>query len=544
MSVQPWDARTAAAIGIDWLIAALAPAGEFGRAHRAAERPFGPGDEARARARIAAVADAARAVEPERFARFQAALASAPDPRPIVARAVAGDVLDDVDFFELTRFLDAVSAVRALAGDNDFGAVPAVEADARLETLLAPGRTPLRTFYLDDAFDAELARAREEAERCQTAYDLARTRVLERVASGLGVEHVRDGEFVIMRDELRGPLPPEVRVLREAPAYLLCEIALDAPGLEALAARDAAAERVADCEERVRARLSAAVAESAVTLHHVCDALGALDAFVACARFAQRHAAVVPEIVSTSSFAFSEARYLPLAEALAEDGRSYEPISLELDGAGVLTGPNMGGKTAALRTCGFLAACVAFGVPVPARAARLPLFDDVTWIGIAAPEAGAQPAADSLGGREARLLSAFGAEVLALRGFLERNARRPLLLADEFARTTSPHEGRALLIALLERLRERGACALAATHLHGVAAAAGVTHYAIVGLKEVPSRDGAPLDLHAALERIGRAMDYRIVRVDGDAPPRADALALADVLGLDPELIARARAAL
>jgi DNA mismatch repair ATPase MutS len=118
------------------------------------------------------------------------------------------------------------------------------------------------------------------------------------------------------------------------------------------------------------------------------------------------------------------------------------------------------------------------------------------------------------------------------------------VLIDEFARTTSPREGRALLVALLERLAAGDARGLAATHLHGIAAEAGAEHFAIVGLRELPPRSGTPRDLASALERIGRAMDYRIARVDEDALPRADALDLAALLGLDDELLARARAAL
>jgi DNA mismatch repair protein MutS2 len=521
------------------LHAALAPAGEFGRRRRAAEVAYGPGDEKAARLAIGSVAAVARAASADALAELAVTLGGAPDPSGALARAAAGDVLEDVDFFELTRFLDALGAARATTATPGFAGSPQLGGGDALRAALAPGRTQQRTFYLDAAFDPGLNVARHEAVARQAAYDGARSRLLERVAVALGVEHVRDGEFVVMRDRLNGPLPPGARVLREAPTYLLCELALDDAALGALGARDEAAARVAELEEGVRARLSGAVALAAPALIRACDELGELDAFVARARFAQRYACVVPEIANGGPFAFVEARWLPLSAALDEGGRPYAPISLELNGVGVLTGPNMGGKTAALATCGFIAACVALGVPVPARSARVPLFAGLTWIGIAARDAGALD-----GPPEHRLLSAFGAEVIALRAFLERGAARTLVLIDEFARTTSPREGRALLVALLERLAACDARGLAATHLHGIAAEAGAEHFAIVGLRELPPRAGPPRDLASALERIGRAMDYRIARVDEDALPRADALDLATLLGLDDELLARARAAL
>jgi len=59
-----------------------------------------------------------------------------------------------------------------------------------------------------------------------------------------------------------------------------------------------------------------------------------------------------------------------------------------------------------------------------------------------------------------------------------------LLLIDDFARTTGPREGRALLVALVEALAARGTFALVTTHFEGVALAAGVAHLTIAGLGE------------------------------------------------------------
>jgi hypothetical protein len=545
----PWDAAAGEAIGADWLLAAIAPGGAFGRAARARERAFRRGDEEPARVAISRVGRIARALEAARLAAVRAAIAGAPDPGALLVRAAAGGILGDVDFFELSRFLDAADDVaRLLAGvpTEDLTGFPpptclppevgltVPAAQAELRAVLASGRTLERTFYLDDGFDPQLARARGELAAAQAAYDGARSRLGERIARYAGVDRVRDGEFVLMRDAVRPPLPPDVRVLREAPTYLLCEVALDDAALAALGARDAAAARVADAEEAVRTRLSRQVAASAASLAHSCDLFGDLDLLFARAQFAQRYDCSVPALNDGPRVAFREARYLPLVEALARHGRPYAPVSLELDGVAVVTGPNMGGKTAALRTLGFLVACVALGLPVPATAARVPLVDAVAWIGI-----GTRSDGDDEG-----LLSAFGGEVIALRRFLESDARRALVLVDEFARTTSPREGRALLVALLESLRERGAIGLAATHLTGIARAAGVPHFAGGGLHGLAPHEGAPLELSAALARIAAAMDYGLTKVEEDAAPAADALALAEALGLAPAIIARAKAAL
>jgi DNA mismatch repair ATPase MutS len=159
------------------------------------------------------------------------------------------------------------------------------------------------------------------------------------------------------------------------------------------------------------------------------------------------------------------------------------------------------------------------------------LFDQIAWIGIGREE------------RAGGLLSSFAREVLALKEIFVRNAMRLLLLADEFARTTTPHEGRALLIALLARLRRRRACGLLATHLGGIAVAAGVRHFAVRGLRGIPKRS-LTQDVGEALAVLAGSMDYTIAEVAGDEPPRADAIALTALLGVDQEFVDAAYQAL
>src|SRR5581483_331796 len=114
-------------------------------------------------------------------------------------------------------------------------------------------------------------------------------------------------------------------------------------------------------------------------------------------------------IVAERSVRFTNARYLPLQYELETQGRRYEAISLELSDAAVLTGPNMGGKSVALRTCGFIALLAAFGIPVPAERAECAIFDEIAWLGIGAQE--------ELGG----LLSSFAREVVRLNELLARH---------------------------------------------------------------------------------------------------------------------------
>jgi DNA mismatch repair ATPase MutS len=132
---------------------------------------------------------------------------------------------------------------------------------------------------------------------------------------------------------------------------------------------------------------------------------------------------------------------------------------------------------------------------------------------------------------------------MGLQEILARSAPRLLIFVDEFARTTTPHEGKALVVALTERLRQSNACALVATHLQGVAAAAGVAHFAVRGLKGIRTPPAAR-NPHEALEALAASMDYTIANVSDDELPDAGAIALAELLGLDSEFVKAAYRAL
>ena len=518
------DAVTAAALQAAWLNDALAPVSEPGRRAEDALRPFVPGEERDARDRAERIAHFAERIEAKRVDAMRDALRAAPDPLPAISRAAMGDVLEDAQFLELQRFLDAAARIDALLDSKE---PPLVDsACASVAQALERGRAGKFGFYLADSFDAALTTARAAADRAQAEYDSARGRLGERVAQALGREEPPAGEFIVMRESI-AQLPQGVRVVREAPTYYLCELELDASAVEALEKRDAASARVAAAEQDVRVRLTQHVREAVQALESLGSRAGELDVLLAHARFAQRYECVPAAIESAAGIAFSQGRYLPLKAELDAQGRRYEPISLDLRDVAVITGPNMGGKSVALRTCGFIALLAAFGIPVPAESASLCLFDEIAWLGIGASE-------DGGGG----LLSSFAREVVRLKDVLARESRRMLALVDEFARTTTPYEGKALLVALIRVLRRRGRLAFIATHLGGIARDARVRHFAVRGLRNVPrARSG---DLDAALTALADSMDYAVVEVGEGAEGHADAIALAHLLGLDEEIVAEA----
>jgi len=517
------DDITARALEFRWLRTALAPASPYG--DRIFERivPFAPGEEAQAEARARRVAAIASGFSSQTLDAMRDVFRNAPDASNAIARASMGDTLSDANLLELQRFFDACVRLDTLTDEN--AALPRVASAAVVESArrIELGRAGKFGFYLADAFDPALERARSSLAQAQAEYDAARGRATAAIATLLGRE-VEPNEFIVMRADLNGALPDGVRVVREAPTYLLCEIEETDATLAALDRRDALATAAAAAEETVRRALTDAIREHAAALNAAADAFGEADVLVAAARFTQTHDCTVASIVSEPALHATGACFIPLELELEKEGRHFTPISIAIDDVAVLTGPNMGGKSVCLRTCGFIAICAAFGLPVPASNAAVALFAEISWLGVGAD--------DEPGG----LLSSFAREVVRLRDLLKRDRRPLFALLDEFARTTTPREGKALLVAVLKRLQAIGARGLSATHLAGIAPAAGVRHFAVRGLRGIPNRPGTS-DLHQALESLASSMDYTIEEVTDEAAARSDAIALAALLGLDERVI-------
>lgn len=131
------------------------------------------------------------------------------------------------------------------------------------------------------------------------------------------------------------------------------------------------------------------------------------------------------------------------------------PITFELNESSrclLISGPNTGGKTVAMKTTGLLALMAHAAIPIPAAEAEFPLFDDVL-----ADIGDQQSIAESL--------SSFSGHLLHVKQMLESATVETLVLLDELGRATDPEEGGALGVAILDEFRKSGAFCLASTHL-------------------------------------------------------------------------------
>jgi len=185
--------------------------------------------------------------------------------------------------------------------------------------------------------------------------------------------------------------------------------------------------------------------------------MGKLDLIFAKAKFATEFDCVRPRFSPDNArrLLVKDARHPLLEDVLRRQQKRAVPISLQLD-AGcrtlLISGPNTGGKTVALKTVGLLTLMAQAGLPVPCGEAEFPIFE-----GVLADIGDYQSIQQSL--------STFSAHVSHLREMILDVTPDSLVLIDEIGSATDPEEGGALGVAVVDHFRASGAFTLASTHL-------------------------------------------------------------------------------
>ncbi|HEY7789672.1 MAG TPA: Smr/MutS family protein [Vicinamibacterales bacterium] len=340
----------------------------------------------------------------------------------------------------------------------------------------------------------------------------------------------RNGRYVlVVKSEHRGSMPGIVHGASTSGASVFVEpMATVEINNEVVALGDEEAEEI----HRILLELSDRFRERMADVRRTVDAAGELDEIQAKAQFARLTDACAPELVD-AGFELRSARHPLLMTAVLarthtgaetnedaneREARRREPVPVDLlleppDNVLVITGPNTGGKTVAIKTVGLLAAMAQCGLHVPAAdGARLPVFR------MLAADIGDEQSIEAN-------LSTFSWHVTNIAG-MDRDLILPaLVLLDEVGAGTDPVEGGALGVAMVDHFRRRGATVVATTHYDAMKTYAATTDGVQCAAFGFDPENFAP--------------SYRL---HYGSPGRSLALEMAARLQLNPEIVAAARA--
>lgn len=444
-------------------------------------------------------------------------LSSFIDPRPFLARAIKGAVLEGVELRGIHDLLEQVDSVRSFLIRKKEEVPRLFQIAIQLEPLegvrrkialaidpegrIQEGATPALR-----ALTAEAARARETI-----------TDQLEKILRSSRYEKLlqepyyteREGRYVLpFKVADQNKEGGVVHDLSASGATAFVEPReLVGPNNRLRVAQLAVSREV----ERILRSLSEEVGRESGRLTRNLETLSEIDLIRASASLAERIGGVCPQINEGGAVRLFEARHPLLLlrkgsvvpnDILLEEGRR----------ALILSGPNTGGKTVLLKTIGLLALMVRAGLPIPCRdGSEIPLFPAVI--------------ADIGDDQDlSRDLSSFSAHLQKILTILETAPRGSLILLDELVTSTDPSEGAALAAAILTELADRGMRIVTTTH-----------YPSLKGLAQADPRflNGS---LSFDLEQL--APTYRLVL---GTPGRSAALEMAARLGLPVPLLARAR---
>ncbi len=285
-------------------------------------------------------------------------------------------------------------------------------------------------------------------------------------------------------------------------------------------------DRILHADERARALESAAfvdlrrsVGEQAPRLHRLARVIASIDVATALAEVAQVRGYVRPTVDSSRELHLEESRHPTVECYAAKDG--FVPNTIELDPEEtrfmLLTGPNMAGKSTAMRQAALAVIMAQSGGFVAAKSARIGIVDRVyTRVG----------ASDQL----ARGQSTFMVEMTEASAILRGATDRSFVILDEIGRGTSTYDGLAIAWAVAEHLHDATRCrTIFATHYHE--------------LCELADRLPNAANYNVAAKEHDDSMVLLHQLVPGGSN-RSYGLAVARLAGVPPVVLARAKAKL
>jgi DNA mismatch repair protein MutS2 len=391
------------------------------------------------------------------------------DPTKLTDKArIEGASLEPEEIRDLLFLMDNITSWQALIEHppetlatqlEGLKALSQLPAGAQLARLAGSLRSRLNPDgSLSDNASPELRRIRREIERQQRVIEESLRSSLRRLSEGGSTQEdlitIRGERFVIpVKAEHKRRIPGVVHGASSSGQTVYLEpletIEQNNELVRLIDEEQAEIRRIYLAMTREIGLESEAIAQGAATLAQ-------LDGLQARARFAAEFDCIRPRFAATTAplLELKQARHPLLEKRLRARQMAVVPLTLALNDQErqlIISGPNTGGKTVALKTTGLLAMMAQAGIPVPAAEASFPLFN-----AFLADIGDAQSIEQNL--------STFSAHITNLQRISQLADSSSLVLLDELGSATDPEEGAALAVAIAGYFLDRHAWCLISTH--------------------------------------------------------------------------------
>jgi DNA mismatch repair protein MutS2 len=446
-------------------------------------------------------------------------LSALADPRTILAKlGIEGLALTAHEILALLELARTARDLRGVFRETPFRSLDALAgslADFRSPVASLDGKI-LPDGTLDSSASPELGRLRRAIERLRHEVQATLEKLLRRLAQDEVVQDavvtLRNDRFVIpIRTEAKRRVSGVVHGASSSGATVFIEPLETLPlNNELVELQDRELAEIA----RLLGEFTRLLAARRAELDAATRILSELDLAFAKAEFARAYDCCLPEFVSERALYLKDVRHPLLERTLRARHRRPVPLTLELAAPKtqmIISGPNTGGKTVAVKTVGIAVLMAQAALPVPSSEARLPIFGRVL------ADIGDQQSIEAN-------LSTFSAHVRNIQAMVEAAEADDLVLLDEIGASTEPGEGAALAVSILEHFREKRAMTFVTTHHSRLKAYAA----------ENPETVNAAMEFdEATLEPT-----YRLLI---GLPGKSSGIDTAERLGLDRGIVARAR---
>lgn len=459
-------------------------------------------------------------------AREASDLLAAAEPLPIaplgdvsgaMGRVGASGVLAPPEIREIGKVLAAARVLRRFMATRR-SRVPALHAACVTDPTLDALADELSAAFDSDGSISDHASPRLKELRSE--FQAARHRMLSRLDDlmnkyeGILQDRFvteREGRYVIpVRSDAHERFPGIVHATSNSGATLFVEPRAVIPMGNRLKVLEAEVQRE---ENAILAKLSDRIGELLTSVNAAVEALARADVRAATARLAEDLHLSFPAITDEAKLDLRQARHPLLVLDSLGSSEQVVPSNLSIASrrAMVVSGPNAGGKTVALKTMGLVALLVRAGLPVPCGEGSVVGIFDVVLSDVGDDQ--------SL----TKSLSTFSAHVRNLARILEETHPGALVLLDELAGGTDPREGEALAAGMLDSLTARGGAVVVTTHYEGLKA------LALADERFENASMGFDLQTMSPTFRLAEGV-----------PGSSSALAVAKKFGLPPTVIERA----